>query len=230
MADVCSTCGSSALPCSQCGVVVDAATGRTVPAPGVCAPGPGNLPVSDSAYQNSLGVCLQDVVDQARHIQHELGLRPYRVTVLWLRRDRQQRFSEVVRSLELVPVQISSLASVDRPLGPSGANVEGEILLTEISPTQADYDTLLGKLEGEDPPDDVSFFYEIQQMPRCSSSTPIAPGRYAPSSIPYFDAEQFQWVIGLTAQQQPRDSADVADRDQTFTPARVRRPRSLLRT
>lgn len=216
----CTSCGASFVPptCGSCGATVDPATGRVVAQAGVCSPGPGNEPVSDAEYARSLGVCLQDSLDQARRLQHELGLRAYRVKLVWVKRDRRQRYSETLREVELVPVNISSFTGIGWQANFLGMdNDQGELVLTEISPAQVDFDDLQGKWEGEDPPHDVRFFYEIQQLQRCEGGPPIKPGRYTPASLPAYLADDFQWTIVLTSQIVHRGAEGTPDnRDQVF--------------
>jgi len=235
----CSACGAPGAvtpgaPCGPCGAIVDPVTGAVVPAPGVCAPGPANVPITDEEYANSLGVCLQDAVDSARKIQHDLGLRPYRVRLVWWERDGRQRFTKIYRELELTPVQVSTFNDLDWELTEAGMQDQGDLLLSEISPVQVDQATLLGKIDGADPPPGVEFFYEVQQIGRCVGTPPINPGRFTPTAIPYLDGEQFQYFMVIGSQNHPRAAApgpDTPDRDNTFKPARLRRRRrGTLRT
>jgi hypothetical protein len=207
-------------------------TGQIIPTPGVCAPGEGNAPIPASEYQRSLGVCLQSAVDESRRIIHEVGLRPYRVSMVWLGRDRKQRFTETVRKIELVPVKVSAFTAVSWDVSASGMVRDGDIVLSEVSPTQVDYNTLLGKIDDYDPDPGVNFFYEVEQIARCAGGNGFASGRYTPTSIPSFNGDRFEWTIALAAQQQYRaPEGTTPDRDQTFRPASQRRPRrSILRT
>ena len=217
-------------PGGDCTVVRDPTTGKLVPAPGVCAPGPANVPLTDDQLHGSLGVCLQPAVDEARKIVHDLGLRGYRVYLVWQRRNAQQRF-EVFRRVELHPVLVSSLAGVNWESSASGMRGEGEITLSEISPAQVDGRELFGEIPELnyilDP--DIEFFYEVVPRARCTGQT-VHPGRFTPSSLPYYDAENFQWVVDLVDQELPRSPPD--DSDSTFQTARetLRKRRGRLRS
>lgn len=192
----------------------------TTRGPRSCAPGPGNLPVADSAYLCSLGVQLQATVDSARRISHELGLRPYRVVLIWATRDARQRF-QVVRELELMPVQVSPVDDLAWDLQTAGRQVNGDLILSEISPAQVSKEDLLGYLDGQPVPDGTEFWVEVTQRTVCAGDPEHEPGRYTPSGLPGLDGPGFQWVMRVTSQQNPRAAAGVADRDQTWSPARA---------
>ena len=226
----------------DCTTVVDPVTGRLVPAPGVCGPGQYNVPNTDKSLAGSLGVCLQPVVDQARGLVHDFGLRGYRVFLIWQKRDKRQRFVEFKR-IQIYPVKVSSLTGVGWEGSPSGMLQQGEITLSQISPAQFDGRTLFGRVAelnySLDP--DIEFFYEVQPRDRCpSDALDNQPARFTPSSLPYYDAPNFQWVIDLVDQEapqtQPFPASDTPDRDGTFQPkndtlrARRGRKRSPLRT
>ncbi len=215
--------GCPPTPAINCGLVLDPATGQLVPAPGVCAPGLGNVPISSLEYQASIGVCLQGTIDEARRLSHELGFRPYRVMLLWSHRNTRQR-STPFRAIELIPVQVTTSTDVARIMTPSGMERQGGIVLSNISPAQVGYNDLLGKLDNQNPGHDIEFFYEVSLQSRCTLELPGGePYRYTPASEPYFDAENYEWIINLTDQNMSRsdltDPTAPADRDESFRPA-----------
>lgn len=243
---LCRSCGAPAEPvwapqdgfasgvCHVCGATQNPLTGA-VEAVGGCTTGPGNVPVSDVDYRSSFAVCAQPIVDEARRVVHELGLRPYRVFLTWIRRNARQRYTDadVVRKIELMPVKVGPFDGVRWELSPVGMYDDGLVQLTQVSPSQVDDRTLLGKLDGDDPPPDVEFFYEVERIGRCPDED-VQPGRYTPAAVPYLDAERFEYVVVLDTQQNARAkqaNADTVDGDNTFKPARLRRKtRSTLRT
>ncbi len=225
-------CGTIDLGCPtatvNCGYVLDPVTGTLVPAPGVCAPGLGNVPVSEAEYQSSIGVCEQGTIDEARRISHELGFRPYRVMLLWTERDNRQR-AKPFKAIELIPVKISTTNGVARTLSESGMDRIGTIQLSEISPAQVEYLDLLGKIDGQDPGPNIEFFYEVSRQRRCATGISSGPPyRFVPSVEPYFDAENYEWTISLMDQNINRsdlgDPTAPADRDETFRSGRRRKP------
>lgn len=188
---------------------------------GPCGPlGPGNQPVSDCDYRRSLGVDLQGIVDEARKFRHDFGLRPYRVFLVWQRRDARQEFREVKR-VELMPVRVSNLTQIDLELAASGLQPSGTLALSEISPQQVDEHMLRGKLEGRDLASNEEFFYEVALIPRCDGDTPIR-GRYTLAGVPFFDGQKFQWRVAVSDQENPRGPFGE---DQTLAPTPTRTPK-----
>jgi hypothetical protein len=215
------TCTLSGCPC---GTPTDDLTGATTATPGICAPGPGNEPITDAEYQGSSAVCLQATIDAARRQSHLLGFRPYRVKLVWVKRDNSQRFTQVLREIELVPVLISTLTGQAWQATTLGADEgPGDLSISEISPAQVNDLDLLGKINGSDVDYDVDFFYEIQQIPRCAGDNP-RPYRFVPSSLPHYSAEDYQWAINVVAQNNAR-GADGSD--NSFQPARETRGSTL---
>jgi hypothetical protein len=173
-------------------------------------------------YQSSIGVCLQGTIDEARRLSHELGFRPYRVMLLWTHRNTRQR-STPFKAIELIPVQVTTVTDVGRVMTPSGMETQGGITLSNISPTQVDHNVLLGKIDNQDPGQDIEFFYEVSLQSRCTLELPGgAPYRFTPASEPYFNAESYEWTINLTDQNMSRsdlsDPTAPADRDESFRP------------
>lgn len=193
-----------------------------LPTKDVCGPGPaaeeqlpGNEPVEDAAYRCSLGVSLQPALDRVRRIPHVLGLRPYRVFLVWQQRNRD-RVWETVAEMEVVPVVLRALDSVDLSLSQVGLQPDGGISLSEISPSQVTEDDLRGffdgKLWGADTID-KQFFYEVRLHERCVSDPDngrILPAgtkrrRFIIGSEPYFDGSSHQFRVGLVDQEIARD-------------------------
>lgn len=218
MACSCKTTGGSCGDCSS--------------GAGVCEPGPGNEPVSDSDYACGIGVQLQGVVDEARRLKHELGLRPYRVFLVWTKRNSRQRADEL-RRIELVPVRVTGWENLQWKLGQTGSHAEGTIRLTEVSPAQVDEDLLRGRLDGRAPADGIEFFYEVVRRPRCEDDkAKTAIGRYALATVPEYNPDRFWWELFLVDAEAPRaPEGTTPDRDQSMVPSIPRPPKgSTLRT
>lgn len=206
-----STSGSSLVPTNDvCGP--DPATGE--------APLPGNVPTSDAEYRCSLGVRLQPAVDRGRQVNHRLGLRPYRVFLVWQERGRNRDWTEKCR-LELTPVRVLGLDGVDLELSEAGLQPEGGIKLREVSPSQVTEDDLRGFLGGSKWGADTidrEFFYELALHDRCVDRT-VGGGtkrrRFILGSEPFYDGPNFEFRVGLVDQEIARDRRD---RDQSINP------------
>lgn len=211
--------------CGRCGIgSLDADQDDSGGLPG-CAPGPGNELTTD--YACSLAVQLQGVVDQARRQQHLLGFRPYRATLVWQERDAQQRYREIKR-IELMPCEVkltSQFTRIQWMLSTGGSRPDGDLQLFQISPAQVTMDDLRGRLDGQDPPDGVEFFYEITRDARCAGDS-AESWRYALKSLPFLDAAAFQIVVDITSQITPRNPDEtLEDRDQVHqVPERGKEP------
>ena len=211
-------------PCSPCGPFAGSTPGSFTAAQpaSACQPGPGNAPITDRAYQCSLGVSLQRTVDSARRIVHQMGLQPYRVKLIWAKRDSRERY-QVIQEIELVPVQVDAVEDLSLDLTMVGRQLTGNLVLSKVSPAQVTEYQLRGKLEpDQDPPDDVEFFYEVSRIPRCVTDPPVAPTRFTQSGKPGWDALGYQWIVQLVAQQNPRGpEGQLPDRDGAFRPQRA---------
>lgn len=201
------------------------------PASGDCGPGPGepqlpgNAPVDVDEYQCSVAIGIQTAVDEARRVNHELGLRPYRVFLVWQQRDRQRVWSEVTR-LELLPVRIVSLDDIDLELAASGLQSAGRLMLRDVSPAQVNGDDLRGRLNDEAWGQDTidrEFFYEVRIFPRCPTSPEPRRRRFIIATEPHHSGDNYEWRVGLVDQEIAR-SRTGADRSIEPKPA-FERPR-----
>ncbi len=240
----CRICSASPCECPSsdgCGIsegwccpdTHDPITGQPLPAPGVCAPGPGNMPVPDECYQQSPLVCLQGTVDEARRVLHQAGFRPYRVFLVWQERDARQRYRDV-RRVELMPVEISDISAMSWRSAPVGTHADGTVTLTQVSPAQVSEDDLRGRWQGGDPPDGMMFFYEVRRIGRCAGEGErIDPLRFTLASPPALDPKKFEWKVRLTDQLaaplSPEDAAKQGDNDGTFNPTTGPRREPVIR-
>jgi len=171
-------------------------------------------PIDPCVYQRSIGVTIQSSIDAARRLIHELGFRPYRVYLVWTRRDRRQIFQEFRRK-ELMPVTVSPLDAVDRELRQIGLDEVGSIRLTRVSPNQTtDYELRGQIIQGQDLGPDEQFFYEVVRIPRFAGETPERE-RFNIGSVPYYNAVKFEWELEIHSQHANRSPEG---QDQTFEP------------
>lgn len=203
---------------NRCGVCGEPSDGDDHAA---CVSGPGNAAVEPQAYQASVAVRLQCTVDRARRLSHTLGTRPYRVFLVWQERDRNRTFREV-RKIELMPVKLVALDSVDLQLEAAGLTGEGGVTLREISPAQVSEDDLKGRIDGADwaaDDGDREFFYEVQRHPRCEGRDPTERRRFVLAAEPHLDGGKLQYRVQLVDQEIARDR-DGNDRTVAPTPKR----------
>lgn len=177
-----------------------------------CGPGPSHVPISEAEYQCSLGVRLQGVVDRAARISHRLGMRPYRVCLVWQERGKKREWREVYR-LELTPVQVMAMDEVGRQLSEGGNHAIGAMRVTEVSPAQVTESILRGELPsgvrwGGDT-HDREFFFEIQRHRRCPTDPENPRHRFVLGSEVHHDGELMHFRFVLVAQQVPRGDGGV---------------------
>lgn len=171
---------------------------------GVCGPSDGNKPLCEGALSRSIGVRLQPAVDRARRIAHSLGLRRERVFIVWQEQHaRTREWAEAAR-LELMPVKVEWIERIDKVLGENGLVWSGEVLLSEVSPSQVSIATLQGKRDGVDWADRSTreVFFEIIRYQRCASDPPEQRLRFTPASE--VEAPPFEYRFRLLAQHLPR--------------------------
>lgn len=193
-----------------------------------CGPGPGNQPVPESIYQCSLGVGLQAQIDAARRQVHQMGLRPYRVALVWQQRSPTKNMWQEVARIELMPVKVVAKDTIGRVVGEGGVMFEGSLVLEEISPKQVNERQLEGWRDGENWPATSSereFFYEIQAMRRCATDPEMPRRRFTLDSQVHFDGEKFQYRLSLTPQIVDRAAGG---QDMSFTPPAKGKPRLNL--
>ena len=182
-----------------------------------CGPGPGNVPITDCEYQNSPVVTALAAIDLARREAHRAGARPYRVRLVWEKRNARQKF-ERQREVELVPVLISDAAPIHAVNWDStewARRRNGDLLLTQISPRQVTEDELRGRLNGEPVPPGWRFFYEVERIPLCPTDVQTKRERYTPAGVPELVISE--WVIRISVQD---NNPGPNGEDTTHTPAK----------
>lgn len=176
--------------CPGCGSCLTAA----------CGVGPGNAPLSDCDYMTAPLRGIQGEIDIARRMAARVGVRPYRVFMVWQQRDSKQEFQDV-RRLELMPVDVSDAAPIHGVSWNVTINArrrDGDLLLANISPNQVTEAELLGKHDGEQIPPDWRFYYEVVRGPLCPGDTQRPRQRYTPAGLPEFTGTE--WIIRVSAQ------------------------------
>lgn len=158
-------------------------------------------PLRDPA--SSLVESFGSVVDEMRQIATDLGVRPYRlfsVVIQWSGGERGRGKPTVVSETEFLPTPVVYLGSTGREATTGGGILRGEARVTELSPryTEEDLNALfhvnpLGKnQEG---------FLEVVLDERMGKAI---RRRFVRKGTPQYEADKFQWVCKLLAQDQPR--------------------------
>lgn len=129
------------------------------------------------------------IVDSARNIQACLGLRSYKVVLVWTRWSGARRGEGVealVREHEILPIpKVSEMGVIGSSATPIGSTEEGSITVSEISARYTE-----DVLDGGKLADNEDFYYEIR-----------VPGarrrRFFPAAAPSLSSEQVAWSIRL---------------------------------
>lgn len=149
--------------------------------------------------KGSLGQQLIGVVDGARDLLTQFGLRPYRVKIIRTRFAGGRRGvgpEEVIHELELLPtpkvVDMSALTEVDTPIG---INEQGVIQLQKISGRYTE-ETLIGVgPDGKQVAPNETVYYEIEFFRR--DGRPSEKRRFIRDSVPTYNATAFEWMVTL---------------------------------
>lgn len=179
-----------------------------------CGPTAASACLTEAAYQCSTAVALQAQVDAGRRVLHDLGFRPYRVSLIWQRFNRFKVGWEEVARIDLMPVKVVALNSASYQVGEGGLYLEGPVELEEVSPQQVNEGLLRGYRDGVNWAEQSSereFFYEIQQLRRCPGDPETPRHRFALGTAVHHDALGFQYRFSLVPQIVQR-SAGGADR------------------
>jgi hypothetical protein len=146
---------------------------------------------------------LQGQVDAGRRLLHDLGFRPYRVSLIWQAYQRvKHEWTEVAR-IDLMPVRVVALNSASISVGEGGIYLEGPVQLEEVSPQQVNESQLRGYRDGANWAEKSSereFFYEIQQLRRCPGDPEPPRYRFALGTAVHHDAVGFQYLFSLVPQ------------------------------
>ncbi len=153
----------------------------------------------------SLAASMQSIVDDARQLNTDFGIRPYRVfsvVVRWSGGERGRGDASVESEIEFLPTpKLKDYDSLAGDLRSGGEVERGQIKLTEISAnyTEADLFTLF---HVKPLTDDREGYVEIRHDGRQGAEPERR--RFTLKGAPFHDATNFQWVCMLLAQDQAR--------------------------
>ncbi len=152
----------------------------------------------------SLGDELAEVVDDARQLVADLGLRPYRIFSIieqWSGGARGRGTVKIISELEFTPPPVLSLRSLRRDMKNAGVVERGELVLERISSrlTEEDIRSFFPtNLERG------QFAYIEQRFDGRNGGEPQRR-RFTISSVPFLELpNRFQWVVRVRPQDDPR--------------------------
>lgn len=148
----------------------------------------------------SLAESMSSIVDEARQLVTDLGLRPYRVfsvTVRWSGGERHRGQPRVVFQQELLPTpKVENFGNMKEQLREAGAVERGDVRLSQISGRYTEEEiTSLFPYRATDA--DESFI-EIAMDSR-DGEEPVRR-RFIVSSVPVRRPDRFDWEVTLTRQ------------------------------
>lgn len=164
------------------------------------------VPTADR-LRHSLAQKLIPVVDRARDIQTQLGLRPYRVQIIktrWSGTTRGRGVEQVVSELEILPTPfVVDMRSLSEVVTAVGVNEEGMVQLQKISGRYSE-EMLLGiGSDGNPVAPNENVYYEIEFFRRDGGLS--EKRRFVIDSTPTYLAGQVEWQITLVSANENRD-------------------------
>ncbi len=138
-------------------------------------------------------------VDRIRQIATNLGIRPYRVFLTWVKWSGESAGEgepSVMKRIELLPIpKVQNIDAIQRSLYSAGTLPVGSVRVDRISVGYTE-DQLSGRKSGDDSiPDDLDFFYEIVEDGR--GDDPAYRNKYRLASQPFRKAGSVYWVVVL---------------------------------
>ncbi len=153
--------------------------------------------LSGNDLRRTLVQRLTPVVDSLRNLNTVFGARPYQVRLIftqWTGGERGVGFEEVILEQMILPTPKVLLAGLKSEINPVGAEEEGAIRVTEISPRYTE-DALVGSTPaGMSVDADTQFYWEVF-YPRADG--PGVRRRFTVGGTPSYNATKAQWGITL---------------------------------
>lgn len=151
---------------------------------------------------------LSEVVDDARQILVDLGLRPYEVfsvIVRWTGGSRHRGTPQVLSETPILPVpEVRDIGSVDRAARSGGVVQRGSVRLEKISSRYTEDDILLLFPRALAPGEE--HYIEVRTDSRDGSTQ---RDRYVVSGKPQRHATRFEWTVRCTKQDENRTRLGV---------------------
>lgn len=156
---------------------------------------------------SSLVESLGDIVDEARQLNTDFGLRPYRVfsiVVEWSGGEVGKGAPTVIRETEFLPTPLVQMGSsrgiggVDTRMTEGGLSERGMVVMTEVSPRLTE-DDIQALFHLQPVPQNLDAFIEIRMDARDGATT---RRRFAVQGVPDRRADKFDWRVKLRRQNQ----------------------------
>lgn len=149
--------------------------------------------------RGSLGQKLIPVVDRARDINTQLGLRPYRVHLIktrWSGGKRGRGVEQLIWDQEILPVPlVVDMRSLTENVSPVGVEESGIVQLQKISGRYTEEFLLgIGK-DGNPVSGDENVYFEIEFFRR--DGRPSEKRRFIHDSAPTYNPTSVEWSVSL---------------------------------
>lgn len=155
-------------------------------------------PLTPTQAKKTLVAKFGPKIDRIRQLATKLGVRPYRVFLVWEQSSGLERGSGTMteaQRLEILPTpRVDSLDAVMLDPRFAGSLPVGSIRVSRISSSFTE-DLLRGKRDHKSIADDVSFFYEVVEDGRGDDS-PVRM-KYRLATTPMRRAGKVDWLIVL---------------------------------
>lgn len=149
--------------------------------------------------ERSFAETMGEIVDEARQLQTELGLRPYRVfsvLVRWSGGSPGRGEPCVVMEREILPTPLLRLDGARGSMRSGGVAERGNVRLAEIS-TRYTEDELRALFHGEHSLPNESAFIEIRMDARDGV---VTRRRFVVAGAPFRDLDKWEWTVPLVEQ------------------------------
>lgn len=155
-------------------------------------------PLTPTQAKKTLAAKFGPKIDRIRQLATKLGVRPYRVFLVWEQSSGSERGSGVeteVQRIEILPTpKVDSLDAVMMDPRFAGSLPVGSIRVSRVSSSFTE-DLLRGKRDHRSIPDDISFFYEVVEDGR-GDDLPVRM-KYRLASTPVRRAGKVDWLLIL---------------------------------
>lgn len=159
------------------------------------------------APERSLAEELQEVVDEARQLNTDFGIRPYQVFSIvarWSGGERGRGEPTVISEVEFLPTpKVKDYDNLSSELLAGGRTERGTVRLSEISARYTE-DDIMALFHVQPLPQEDEGWIEIRHDQRDGETK---RRRLVVKGIPFHEGSKFQWVCKLLSQDSDRTRA-----------------------